>query len=63
MVSSATRSSKGFTLGRVGFAKISAVEGVHLSPEMEAKFRDFDRKGLPANERREEIRRAFGKVR
>ncbi len=53
----------GFTLGRKSFAKISAIEGIHLSPEMESKFRQFDREELPASERREAISRAFGKVR
>jgi hypothetical protein len=52
-----------FTLGRQGFAKISAVEGVRLSPAMEERFREFDRKKLPAAARREAIARAFGKPR
>lgn len=51
----------GFTLGREGFAKISAVEGIHLSPDMEKRFRDFDRQGLSAGDRRETIARAFAK--
>jgi hypothetical protein len=55
--------AKGFTLGRRGFAKISAIEGIHLSPEMESKFREFDRDELPAGKRREAISRVFGKVR
>jgi len=55
--------AKGFTLGRKGFAKISAIEGIHLSPEMETKFHEFDRDDLSASQRREAIARAFGKVR
>ena len=55
--------TKGYTVGRRGFAKISAVEGIQLSSEMEARFREFDRKGLSASERREAIARAFAKVR
>lgn len=55
--------TKGFTLGRKGFAKISAIEGIHLSSEMETKFREFDQSELPASKRREAISRAFGKVR
>jgi len=57
------KGAKGFTLGRKGFAKISAVEGIRLSPEMEAQFREFDQKGLSPSERRKAIARAFGKVR
>ena len=51
----------GFTLGRTGFAKISAVEGISLSAEMEQRFRDFDRQGLSASDRRKAIARAFAK--
>ena len=57
------KAAKGYTLGRTGFAKISAVEGITLCPEMEARFRDFDKEGLPPNERRVAIARAFGKAR
>ena len=53
----------GFTVGRRGFAKISAVEGVHLSPAAEDHFREFDRQGLSPAERRNAIARAFGKAR
>jgi hypothetical protein len=55
--------TKGFILGRKGFARISAVEGIHLSSEMETKFQEFDRDELPASQRREAISRAFGKAR
>ena len=57
------RGAKEFTLGRQGFAKISAVEGIRLSPEMEARFREFDRKDLSASERRKALARTFGKAR
>ena len=53
----------GFTLGRSGFGKISAVEGIRLSREMEQRFRDFDRQGLSAAERRKAIARNFTKGR
>lgn len=53
----------GFILGRKGFAKISAVEGIHLSADMEQRFRDFDRQGVSASERRKTIARAFAKGR
>jgi hypothetical protein len=51
----------GFILGRSGFAKISAVEGIRLSSEMDKRFRDFDRQGLSAGERRRIIARTFAK--
>ncbi|HEY5331194.1 MAG TPA: hypothetical protein VIJ79_15030 [Acidobacteriaceae bacterium] len=44
-----------YTLGRGGFAKISAVEGLRPSRRMESDFREFDRKGLSAEERRREL--------
>ena len=53
----------GYTLGRKGFAKISSVEGIHLSSEMEERIREFDRKGLSPSERRREIARTLGKTR
>jgi hypothetical protein len=53
----------GFTLGRSGFAKISVVEGIRLSSEMEKRFRDFDRQGLSASDRRTVIARTFVKGR
>lgn len=51
----------GFILGRKGFAKISAVEGISLSADMEERFREFDRQGLSPGERRSAITRAFAK--
>lgn len=39
-------------LGLHAFKKISAVEGVRLSPESERMFAEFDRQGLSAEERR-----------
>lgn len=50
-----------FTLGRGNFDSISAVEGIRLSREMKQDFREFDRKGLSAAERREAIVRKYGK--
>lgn len=48
-----------YTLGRKRFAKISAVEGIDLSP-VEAELEDFDRRGLSPAERRQEISRKYG---
>lgn len=51
--------SKRFTLGRQAFAKISEIEGIGMSPAMEAMFQEFDRKGLSPEERRRAIARKF----
>ena len=51
----------GFTLGRQAFARISAVEGIHLTAEMEARFAEFDDQGLSANQRRRAISEAMPK--
>jgi hypothetical protein len=50
----------GFTLGREAFAKISAVEGIVSTPEMDEMFRRFDRDGLSPDECRREIIRIYG---
>lgn len=47
--------AKTLTLGLVGFAKISAVEGVTLRASTKKMFADFDRRGLSPAERRREI--------
>jgi len=52
-----------FTLGRKRFAKISAVEGIRLSDEASTDFEEFDRTELSASERRDRIRRKYGKNR
>jgi hypothetical protein len=46
-------------LGRDRFARISAVEGVALTPEMRAALERFDRDGLNAAERRSAIQARF----
>ena len=43
------------TLGLVGFAKISAVEGITLRVSTRKMFADFDRRGLSPAERRRKI--------
>lgn len=57
------RAVKGYTIGRHDFAKISALEGIHLSDAMDADFREFERKDLSAEERRKAISRKYGKAR
>jgi hypothetical protein len=49
-----------YTLGRKRFAKISAVEGIHVTPGMEEEFQEFERRGLSPEERRREILRKYG---
>ena len=44
----AMKPAGGYTVGCKGFAKISALEGVRLSPRVEVFFREFDEKGLSA---------------
>jgi hypothetical protein len=50
-----------FVIGRAAFAKISAVEGVVLTPAMLKRVADFDSKGLSAATRRREIIKAYKK--
>ena len=57
------RSAKGYTLGRRSFAKISAVEGVHITADMDEDFRELDRQKLPAEERRRILLGKYGKRR
>jgi hypothetical protein len=49
------QSAKTLTLGLSGFAKISAIEGMHLSPDSHRMFEEFDSKGLSAEQRRKAI--------
>ena len=57
-----TRSAKtGLTIGRERFAKISAVEGIELSPDMKRRAADFDRRGVSGVQRRRAILRAYRK--
>lgn len=50
-----------FTLGRNGFARISAVEKISLTREMSQDFREFDRKALSAEQRRTRIVGKYGR--
>ena len=59
----AKQANKGFKIGRAGFAKISAIEGIRLTPAMDADFREFDRQGISPEERRKAIARKYGKAR
>jgi hypothetical protein len=53
--------AKGVTLGRDRFAKISAVEGIVLSPAGKQRAEEADRLGLSGAERRRRIERAYRK--
>jgi hypothetical protein len=52
----------GFVIGRAGFAKISAVEGIQLKPVMEKRAAEARSKGLSAEETRKAIIRAYRKT-
>lgn len=55
------RSASTVTIGRRGFAKISEIEGIKLSPEAEEDFREFDRQGLSPAARRRALIRKYGR--
>jgi len=58
---SASKNKNGrFKLGRRAFARISAVEGIELTPEMDEEFREFDRQKLSASARRRAILGKYG---
>ena len=51
----------GFIVGRESFAKIGAVEGIHLTPAMKKRASDAKSKGMSAEEYRQVIVRACRK--
>ena len=55
--------SSRYTIGRDVFAKISEVEDIRLTSEMDEDFREFERKGLTAEERRKAIAAKYGRSR
>ena len=52
----------GFVIGRDSFGKISAVEGIRLTPSMKKRAAEAERKGLSAEERRQTIVRSYRKA-
>jgi hypothetical protein len=58
----ARKASKAFVLGRVGFEKISAVEGIRFPASLKKTFRELDRAGSSAAERRRAIAGKYGKT-
>jgi hypothetical protein len=59
--STGRNSKTGFVLGQAGFAKISAVEGIRLSPAMKKRAAEARSKGLSPDEYRQVIVRAHRK--
>jgi len=51
-----------FVIGRDSFGKISAVEGIRLTPAMKKRATDAERKGLSAEEHRRTIMRSYRKA-
>jgi len=52
----------GFVIGPDNFSKISAVEGIRLTPAMKKRAADAERKGLSAEEYRQTIVRSYRKA-
>ena len=53
------KKKSGFVIGRDSFGKISAVEGIRLTPAMKKRAADAERKGLSAEEYRRTIVRSY----
>ena len=53
---------KGFVIGRASFSKISAVEGVRLTPAVKKRAAEAEREGLSAEEYRRTIVRSYRKA-
>ena len=51
-----------FVIGRDNFGKISAVEGIRLTPAMKKRAAEAERKGLSAEEHRRTIMRSYRKA-
>jgi hypothetical protein len=58
----AKKKKKAFVIGSDNFAKISAVEGIRLTPAMKKRASEAERQGLSAEEYRETIIRAYRKA-
>jgi hypothetical protein len=55
----AATGKSGLVIGHARFAKISAVEGIVLTPAMKARKSALDRAGASAAERREAITKVY----
>ncbi|OGG41154.1 hypothetical protein A2118_03730 [Candidatus Kaiserbacteria bacterium GWA2_50_9] len=49
------RENGGYIIGRQAFAKISAVEGIHLTQELSKDFQSFEQHRLSPEDRRQAI--------
>ena len=56
------KKKSGFVIGRASFGKISAIEGIRLTPAMKKRAADAERMGLLAEEYRQTIVRAYRKA-
>ena len=54
------KTGSGYILGRQNFAKISAVEGIRLSRQMNKDFDEFDRRALSPKARRDVLSGKYG---
>ena len=61
--SNRTEKTDQFKIGRSGFAKISAVEGMRISASMKSDFEEFERQGLSAQKRRTALSAKYGRPR
>ncbi len=52
---------KSYTIGRKVFAKISAVEGISLTPGMRKDFQVFEEKNLSHADRRQAISKKYAR--
>jgi hypothetical protein len=48
------------TIGLAGFAKVSAIEGLHLTRDMERTFSALERRGASAAQKRAAIIKRYG---
>ncbi len=55
----ASTNTQSYTIGRAAFAKISAVEGIHLTQELRQEFQVFEQKKLSHEDRRQAIVRKY----
>jgi hypothetical protein len=56
------KKASSFVIGRDSFGKISAVEGIRLTPTMKKRAAEAERKGLSAEEYRQTIVRSHRKA-
>jgi hypothetical protein len=50
-----------FIIGRDAFDKISAIEGINLTPAMKRTFKELDKQGLTPAQRRKALIAKYGR--